>query len=78
MDHTGLACFFLLCFTVQDVNKKQAEIQLRLPESAESPMSHKMASEATWIKDETFKLIDVWGQENVQVQLEDCKKTGSI
>ena len=33
-----------------------------------------MASRTTWSKDETFKLIDVWGQKNVQVQLEDCKR----
>ena len=31
-----------------------------------------------WRKDETLKLLDAWGQENVQGQLEGCKKNQAV
>ena len=37
-----------------------------------------MASGATWSKDEILKLIDVWGQENIQTQLEDSKRNQTV
>ena len=33
-----------------------------------------MASGTTWTKEEIFTLIDIWGLEDVQAQLEDCKR----
>ena len=30
---------------------------------------------ATWSKQETLKFIAVWGEEDIQLQLEGCKKT---
>ena len=36
------------------------------------------ASGATWSKTETFKLISIWGQEEVQQKLQECKKNKSI
>ena len=37
-----------------------------------------MASGATWSKDEILKLIDIWGQENIQAQLEDSKRNQTV
>lgn len=37
-----------------------------------------MASGTNWRKDETLKLLDAWGQENVQAQLEGCKKNQAV
>ena len=28
---------------------------------------------ASWMNEETFKLIELWSQDNIQVQLEGCK-----
>ena len=33
---------------------------------------NKMAG-ATWTDEETTKLIEIWGEEEIQVQLEGCK-----
>ena len=33
---------------------------------------------ATWIKQDTLKLIEVWGQETIQKQLQSCKRNHSI
>ena len=33
---------------------------------------------ATWSKEETLKLIEVWGQETIQEQLQACKRNQSI
>ena len=30
--------------------------------------------EATWSKEESLKLIDVWGQGTIQKQFQDCKR----
>ena len=33
---------------------------------------------ATWTKQDTLKLIEVWGQETIQEQLQSCKRNHSI
>ena len=35
---------------------------------------YQMASGSTWSREETLTLIDIWGQEILQAQLEDCKR----
>ena len=36
------------------------------------------ASGATWSKAEILKLISIWGQEEVQQKLQECKKNKSV
>lgn len=33
---------------------------------------------ATWTKQETLKLIKIWGRENIQAQLEGCKRNQEV
>ena len=33
---------------------------------------------STWSKEETLKLIEVWGQENIQKQLQECKRNQTV
>lgn len=35
-------------------------------------------SGTTWSKEETLKLIDVWGQETIQKQLQECKRNQGV
>lgn len=37
-----------------------------------------MASGATWSKEEILKLIDVWGDDTIQAQLQDCTRNQKI
>ena len=37
-----------------------------------------MTSGATWSKEETLKLIDVWGNDTIQAQLQDCTSNQKI
>ena len=50
----------------------------RPQEFADSSKTNKMASGTNWRKDETLKLLDAWGLENVQAQLEGCKKNQAV
>ena len=59
----------LLCCTVQYGLESSHAHRNVLSQKIE-----KMASGTNWSKDETLKLLDIWGQENVQAQLEGCKK----
>ena len=37
-----------------------------------------MASRATWSKEEILKLIEVWGDDTIQAQLQDCTRNQKI
>lgn len=37
-----------------------------------------MSSGATWTKDETLKLIEVWGDDAIQAQLQDCTRNQKV
>ena len=33
---------------------------------------------STWSKEETLKLIEIWGQEHIQKQLQECKRNQTV
>jgi len=33
---------------------------------------------AYWSKEETFKLISIWSEDNIQLQLEGCKRNRDV
>ena len=37
-----------------------------------------MASTCVWGKNETLKLIEIWGEDNVQQQLEECHRNREV
>ena len=36
------------------------------------------AASSTWNKEEILKLIEIWGQEHIQRQLQECKRNQSV
>ena len=72
-NRTKPACSMLLCCMVRYGLESGHAHRNVLSQKIE-----KMASGTNWNKDETLKLLDIWGQENVQAQLEGCKKNQAV
>ena len=43
-----------------------------------TPPGHVFASPSSWCKEETLKLIEIWGNDAIQAQLEGCKRNQEV